>query len=69
MPNAHLVLHVYCHRERIKHFLYLNEKEGLEEEVEEHICYDLAYTWERLSFASGYFKSQIGNVLNREMKG
>lgn len=41
----------------------LNEEEGLEEEVEEHISNDLAHTWKGLSFTSGHFKSQISNIL------
>lgn len=55
--------YTFAVRSKKKHFLYLNEEKGLEEEVEEHVCYNLAYTWERLSFASGDFEGQIGNVL------
>lgn len=36
--------------------LHLNEKERLEEEVEEHICDDLTDAGERLSLVVRHFK-------------
>lgn len=41
----------------------LNEEEGLEQKIEEHVCNDLADAGKRLSFTSRHFKRQISNVL------
>jgi len=48
---------------KISAIFYLNEEEGLEQKIEEHVCNDLADTGKRLSFPSGHFKRQISNVL------
>lgn len=36
--------------------IYLNEEECLEEEVKQHVCYDLTDTGERLRLTPGHFK-------------
>lgn len=41
----------------------LNEEEGLEQKIEEHVCNDLADAGKSLSFTSRHFKRQISNVL------
>lgn len=46
---------------------YLNEEEGLEKEVEEHVCDDLADTGEGLSLTARYLKCQVSYVLKQRM--
>lgn len=41
----------------------LNEEEGLEEEVEEHICNDLTNAGKGLGFTTRHFKGQISYIL------
>lgn len=45
---------------------YLDEKEGLEQKIEEHVCDDLTDAGKRLSFTSRHFKRQISNVLHNK---
>jgi len=48
---------------KISVIFYLNEEEGLEQKIEEHVCNDLADAGKRLSFTSRHLKRQISNVL------
>lgn len=43
--------------------VYLNEEQGLQQQVKQHISDALTYAGERLCFTSRHLKGQISNVL------